>query len=218
MLLQAVFQKLVEWGKASVDLNSFSIIPTGNSRNTDALIRILREGSNAPYILILVDGDQGGKDRLRTLRSLLEAHNVKHLMLTKGTTVEDHLPASGKTYIDAVSKYVSSILHTLSAGESSIIEFQEQFRKDAIEKGFSGNEISSGVADWAIDKAQELAGLESRPSKLGIAREYVGYLNNASLDSFRSPQLKRSLTLLQRVQSGLSISNLREPNRSVTED
>ena len=46
VLIQALFQKLVEWGRANADLNAFSVISTGSSKNTDTLIRILREDSN----------------------------------------------------------------------------------------------------------------------------------------------------------------------------
>ena len=218
VLLQAVFQKLVEWGKASADLNSFSIISTGSSRDTDALIRILREGSNAPNLLVMVDGDKGGKERLKALKRLLKAHRVEHIMLAKDTTIEDYLPASGKTYIDAVSGYVVRIIDTLDAENPSIEEFKEQFQEAAREAGYSAEKMSVGIANWAIDKAEELAGLESKPSKLGIAREYVECLKSTPKDTFKSSQLKRSLTLLQTVQSSLSIPDLRDPDLSVTDD
>ena len=38
-LIQAVFQKLVALGRASIDLNSFSVVATESLRNTDVLIR-----------------------------------------------------------------------------------------------------------------------------------------------------------------------------------
>ena len=71
VLIQALFQKLVEWRWANADLNAFSVISTGSSKNTDALIRILREGSNAPSLLVVVDGDEGGSERLRALKPSL---------------------------------------------------------------------------------------------------------------------------------------------------
>ena len=95
VLIQALFQKLVEWGRANADLNAFSVISTGSSKNTDALIRILREGSNAPSLLVVVDGDEGGSERLRVLKPFLAAHDVKSFQLQGGTTIEDHLPAAG---------------------------------------------------------------------------------------------------------------------------
>ena len=76
---------------ASADLNAFSVISTGDSKNTDALIRILREGSNAPSLLVIVDGDEGGSKRLEALKPFLEAHTVKSFQLQGGTTIEDHL-------------------------------------------------------------------------------------------------------------------------------
>ena len=81
VFIQALFQKLVEWGRASADLNAFSVISTGSSKNTDALIRILSEGSNAPSLLVMVDGDEGGSKRLRALKPFLKAHAVESFQL-----------------------------------------------------------------------------------------------------------------------------------------
>ena len=65
--------------------------------------------------------------------------------------------------------------------------------------------MTAGIADWAIEKAREIAGLQSKPSKLGIAREYVYSLTAATANSYKKAQWKRSLNLLRIVQSELSI-------------
>ena len=216
VLVQAVFQKLVEWEKANVDLNSFSVISTGNSRNTDALIRILREGYSTPNILVLVDGDQGGKERLKALKPLLKKYNIKHSTLVSGTTVEDHLPASGRIYIDAVAGYVTEMLDTVGNEKSSSNEeLYKKLRESATSEGFSEEKVSEGIADWAIKEVQRLTGLKSKPSKLGIAREYVNLLSASTKDTFSKSQLRRSLALLRDVQSGLSIPDLSDPDLSV---
>ena len=220
VLVQAVFQKLVEWGKANADLNAFSVISTENSRNTDALIRILKEGSNAPNLLVVVDGDQGGKQRLKALKPVLKAHDVKHIILKQGTTIEDYLPDSGMTYIDAVAGYITQFLDTIGSEKTSTNneDIQEKLREAAAAEGYSKDKVSDGIANWAIKKAQELAGLESKPSKLGIAREYVKLLNTSTADTFDKSRLKRSLALLKEVQTNLSIPDLGEPDSSVTMD
>ena len=218
VLVQAVFQKLVEWKKANVDLNTFSVISTENSKNTDALIRILSEGSNTPHLLVLVDGDQGGKERLKALKLLLKKYNVESSTLIEGTTIEDYLPASGTTYIDAVAGYVTEMLDTVGNGRLSgnSKDIRKELRASAASKGYSKDKVSAGIADWAITEAQNLAELKSKPSKLGIAREYVKLLSASTVANFSDSQLRRSLKLLQDVQSSLSIPDLSDPDLSVT--
>ncbi len=218
VLIQALFQKLVEWGWANVDLNAFSVISTGSSKNTDALIRILREGSNAPSLLVVVDGDEGGSERLRVLKPFLAAHDVKSFQLQGGTTIEDHLPAAGGAYVDAVARYVAGVVETLGKGKPTRGEIQERLCKAAETEGYSENKVTAGIADWVIKKARAIAELQSNPSKLGIAREYVESLTAATADSYKKTQLKRGLELLRTVQSELSIPELREPAPKVTTD
>ena len=218
VLIQALFQKLVEWGRANADLNAFSVISTGSSKNTDALIRILREGSNAPSLLVVVDGDEGGSERLRVLKPFLAAHDVKSFQLQGGTTIEDHLPAAGGAYVDAVARYVAGVVETLGKGKPTRGEIQERLCKAAETEGYSENKVTAGIANWVIEKARAIAELQSNPSKLGIAREYVESLTAATADSYKKTQLKRGLELLRAVQSELSIPKLREPAPKVTTD
>ena len=218
VLIQALFQKLVEWGRANADLNAFSVISTGSSKNTDALIRILREGSNAPSLLVVVDGDEGGSERLRVLKPFLAAHDVKSFQLQGGTTIEDHLPAAGRAYVDAVARYVAGVVETLGKGKPTRGEIQERLCKAAETEGYSENKVTAGIANWVIVKARAIAELQSNPSKLGIAREYVESLTAATADSYKKTQLKRGLELLRTVQSELSIPELREPAPKVTTD
>ena len=78
--------------------------------------------------------------------------------------------------------------------------------------------MTAGIANWVIEKARAIAELQSNPSKLGIAREYVESLTAATADSYKKTQLKRGLELLRTVQSELSIPELREPAPKVTTD
>ena len=218
VFIYALFQKLVELGMASADLNAFSVISTGGSKNTDALIRILSEGSNAPSLLVIVDGDEGGSKRLKALKPFLEAHTVKSFQLQGGTTIEDHLPAAGGAYVNAVARYVACVVATLGKGGPTRDEIEERLRKAAESESYSGNKVTAGIADWAIEKAREIAGLQSKPSKLEIAREYVYSLTAATANSYKKAQWKRGLDLLRTVQSELSIPELLEPEPKVTTD
>ena len=218
VLLQAVFQKLVEWGKASVDLNAFSVIPTGNSRNTDALIRILTEGANAPSVLVVVDGDSGGRQRLKSLRALLRSHSIDSYALPKNTTIEDHLPAPGRTYVAAVARYTARIAATLGRNERSQQQIEDALREALQKEESLRKNVTFGIANRAIEHARVIAGLDSSPSKLGVARDYVDILSQSKPDDFKTPQLKRSLDLLKVIQRMLGIPELKEPDQRVTMD
>lgn len=216
LLLQALFRQLVEWRKENADLNAFSVISTGTSRDTDALIRILRATSSPPKLLVLVDGDSGGSERLKSLRRLLQAHDVKSMQLKKDTTVEDHLPSAGQTYIDAVGQYAGRVLESLGQAKQSAV-IQQELREAAHNEGYSAGGVTKGVAKWALDKIEELVGLR-KLSKVGIAREYVNAFSGTTVDQFKDSQLQRGRNLLQQVQTELEIPELVEPERKVTTD
>lgn len=218
MLIQAVFQKLVEWDKASVDLNAFAVIATRESKNTDALVRILTEGSGGPSIMVLVDGDEGGKERLRQLTPLLDSHDIETHRLVAGTTIEDYLPGAGTRYVQAVARYVAKIAETHGRTDLSGQEIDAQLLGAAEANDIREDKVTSGIAKWATREAQELVALESAPSKLGIAREYVELLSEAKADTFKDSQLKRSLGLLRQIQGALGIPELQEPEKKVTTD
>ena len=213
MLIQAVFQKLVEWDKASVDLNAFAVIATRESKNTDALVRILTEGSGGPSIMVLVDGDEGGKERLRQLTPLLDSHDIETHRLVAGTTIEDYLPGAGRRYVQAVARYVAKIAETHGRTDLSGQEIEKRLLVAAEANDIREDRVTSGIAKWATRKAQELVALESAPSKLGIAREYVELLSEAKADTSKDSQLKRSLGLLRQIQGRWEFRNCKNRKR-----
>jgi predicted ATP-dependent endonuclease of OLD family len=101
--IQAVLQKLVALKHASLDLNAFSAISTESSKNTDALIRILSDSALKPHLAVLVDGDEGGKARLKALQGILKSHEISFRQLLDGTSMEDYLPLVGELYVRAYS-------------------------------------------------------------------------------------------------------------------
>lgn len=218
MLIQALFQKLVELGKANIDLNAFSVISTGSSTNTDALIRILKEGATAPRLFVLVDGDKGGTQRLKKLSPLLNSHSVDHAQLESGTTIEDYMPSAGELYVTAAARYVSKVV--LSGGDTAdtAAQVEEKFREAAANEAWPAGGLTSGMASWAIKNGKQIGKLTSNPSKVGIAREYIDMLMSPTVASISEQQLTRALTLVSIVQTNLGIPELREPEMKVTAD
>src|SRR5262249_15791485 len=153
-------------GLERVDLTSFSAIPTGDSANTDALIRILKSASQPPAILVAVDGDKGGSDRLKRVRPLADTHGVRWLQLDKGLTVEDYLPKAGELYVQAAANYVGNLAETLKTGVSRE-QVSKVFAEAAEAAKLSADETTTGIGEWAMRTATSAAKLKSRPSRLG---------------------------------------------------
>jgi hypothetical protein len=53
VFVNAILQKLISLGKINADGNSLAVISTGDSKNTDALIRIIERGANGNRALLL---------------------------------------------------------------------------------------------------------------------------------------------------------------------
>lgn len=215
MLIEFLFQRLAAEGLASVDLNAFSVISTGESQNTDALIRILKEGANGPKLLVLVDGDKGGKDRLKKLKAVLDGHQVKGVSLGTGLEVEDYLPAAGQLYPQAVSNYVIRLAEMSGVGRTAEeIHAAVKAAASSVEDGSEG--LTCGIGGWGGNAGKTAGSLTSKPSKVGIAREYIELAASAK---FTSEQLARGVALLQLVQSELEIPSLEEAlRRAATTD
>ena len=211
MLIEFMFQRLAAANKASIDLNAFSVISTGESNNTDALIRILKEGGNSPNILVLVDGDKGGQLRLKRIQTLLKGHDVKAVSLDEGLTTEDYLPAAGRLYPEAMARYVGGLVETMGEGRTRA-QVSADVEAAATAAGSSGDVATSGIASWAVAKGKAAGGLKSNPSKVGIAREYIA---GASEQTFTDDQWARALQLLQRVQAELQIPAVLPPESKI---
>lgn len=109
----AILRRLIADGHLDADLNRFSAIPTGDSANTGALIRILTDGipaSARPKLGLLVDGDGGGRARLKAVDALAKQHRIATKALSpSGTSTEDHLPAAKSLYLDVVVAYLTDV-------------------------------------------------------------------------------------------------------------
>ena len=188
---------------------------TGDSRNADVLVRILREGSPKPTIFALFDGDPGGKERQKKFKPLLIGHRIDCDTLLSGTTIEDHLPLLEELYVPAVAKYVGDVLATTGNPPENPSELERRFVLSFKER-FNAK-VTAGVADWASKASQDLTGLEG-PSRVGIAREYVQRLAGASPSRFAGPSLNRAVKLMEQVKKGLGLPALREPSAAISRD
>ena len=210
ILISCVLQKLVSLGKVNVDLNTFSIISTGTSRNADALIRILLEGAASPRLAVLVDGDPGGDNRLNALAPLLTKEEIPSKRLIDGTTVEDHLPLAGELYRQAVADYVIKLMVDAGKSPDDTEKAHKDFKKSFIEKFEDETKVTSGIVAWAMEESQKLGDLAQPPSKIGIAREYARILEETPDDKFTGAAIARSIKLAEWIQQELAVPKLRE--------
>jgi predicted ATP-dependent endonuclease of OLD family len=212
--LQAILQKLVALKQANLDLNAFSVISTESSRNSDALVRILSESALKPRLAVLVDGDEGGKARIRALQGILKAKDVPYRHLLEGTTIEDYLPLIGELYVRAVADYVAKVRESQGVPVTNYDEFRQEFR-NSFRETFEEGKVTKGVAAWAAASGKTVGKLENEPSKLGIAREYITLLEETSLDKFTAQSLQRPLVLLKWIREILPIPDLRESEKAI---
>lgn len=212
--IPALLQKLVALGQANVDLNAFSVISTESSKNADALIRILSDGAPKPHIAVIVDGDEGGKSRLKSMMGIMKSGNIQSKQLLEGTTIEDYLPLLGELYVRAVADYVAKVKETHGTPVENLDDFRQEFRK-SYREAFEEGKVTKGVATWAASAGQKLGGLDGPPSKLGIAREYIMMLEGTAPDKFTTQSLRRPLDLMKWIREILPVPELRESAKTI---
>lgn len=170
--IYAMMQKYVESGKSDLDINSLAVMSTAESRNTDVLVRLLCESKPKPRIALLTDGDQGGKERLAYVKTLIQDNEVEGKTLAKDTTIEDHIPMIREIYVPALASYIANVMVGQGQPKPDDDDFRAKFVKSFDER-FGSDSSPKGVADWAAESAKELGKLKKPPSKVGIAREYA---------------------------------------------
>lgn len=188
----AILRRLIADGHLDLDLNRFSVIPTGDSANTGALIRILTDGipaSTRPTLGLLVDGDKGGKARLKAVKSLIKEHRIAAKEFSPAnTTTEDHLPAAKRLYLEAVVGYLTDLCNLGSHKQEELrASFASRF----------GDSEPVGLAEWTREEAKEIAGLEEKPSPVGIARAYAEQLEELEVGELKPREASRAKKLAQ---------------------
>jgi predicted ATP-dependent endonuclease of OLD family len=203
ILLNALFQKLIELEQFEQDINHLAIMATGDAPDAAALVRILCEMASPPRVAILFDGDEGGKQREDYLADLLTEKKVGVLRLSNGTTIEDHTPAASRLFIKALAGFTAKLPGVTKSAE----DLEQELREGLTGSGIvSPKELTSNVASWAREKARELAELESKPSALGTAREYSILLDDdETVGPLTGTETKRAQALANVIANELKL-------------
>jgi predicted ATP-dependent endonuclease of OLD family len=202
VLINGVLMKLIEIGKLDLDLNALAIIPTGDAQNADALIRILSEAGpteHLPTLAVLVDGDSGGAARLKAIEELVKDRGIATHPLMEGTTTEDHVLAAKTLYIEALAKYLSELKGLdLDQTRKKLLEsFAESFPES--------KEVTAGLSGWSRSAAKKIAGLEDKPSSVGIARAYVQLLPSIEPPELKGYAIDRAMKLANWIRDALDV-------------
>ncbi len=158
--LYAMIQKAIKAGKVSLDINSLAIMSTSESKNTDVLLRILCESNPPPKIVLICDGDKGGKERLDFVKSFIESHSIPVKLLTADTAIEDHLPMIAEVYVPAVANYIGKLLEMTGKNKPDLTELSSKLQR-AFEEAFDKGKVTQGIAEWtngAFKVHSELSG------------------------------------------------------------
>jgi predicted ATP-dependent endonuclease of OLD family len=198
ILINSDLQKLIELGEFNNDINSLSIMATGDSKHADALTRILLDSTVKPTIAFLFDGDKGGSDRRKNLKKMIEAKKLQQETLPKKTTGEDYVLAP-ELFKEATILYTQSV----SGDSLKRDEIRKELEASWVAK-FSSGEIK-GLADWSRDEGQRVLETEEELSSVGIAREYSRLIADADPDSLPAKSRKRSIDLAEKISKMLDL-------------
>jgi predicted ATP-dependent endonuclease of OLD family len=200
IFLNAILLKLIELGRINVDLNSLAIMSTGDSKNADALIRILTETPTPPKIAALFDGDKGGLERVKNLTKLMKANKIAYKALSDGSSVEDHVLAVESIFVSAVANYIAKV--TATDQKDLLPKFEKSFAEKF--KDIKPAE-RVGVAGWSRSSGKAVGQLENEPSSVGIAREYTLLLAEAATPIVSKIDSKRAEDLASWIIESLDI-------------
>jgi predicted ATP-dependent endonuclease of OLD family len=182
--IYALIQKAVASGKCNLDINSLAIMSTSESRHADVLLRLLCDTLPLPHIVVIADGDKGGKDRLRYIEPLLLAHSIPSKQLAKDTAIEDHMPMLREVYVPALAAYVARLMEIEGKVQPDQGQLTQRFLDDFDIK-FEKGKVTQNLSDWADAAAGTIGGISGKPSKVGVAREYAARLLDCDNNDFK---------------------------------
>ena len=197
ILLGADLQKLIELGRIEFDVNELSIIGTSTSQHADAFVRLFTESSISPAVSLLFDGDDGGRDRHRRLKSLIESRGLSAEFLSAGTTIEDHV-LSPESYREAAIIYVQKVLDNPDRNADVANHMTDAY----VSRVGSGS--PKGMAQWACEEGARYLG--GPPSSVGIAREYAALIAGRDRDAFSGSSSRRAIALAERIRKMLDLA------------
>lgn len=213
--IYAMIQKAVKAGKANLDINSLAVMSTSESKNTDVLLRLLWESNPTPRVALLSDGDKGGKDRLDYVASFLRENEIPNKPLSNGTSIEDHIPHIREVYVPAVAAYVGKLMVMLGKAKPDETKLEEKCLK-SFDATFEKGKVTQGVAEWANAVSQEIGEIKSKPSKVGIAREYATRLLDWPDAEYRHDN--RAKALIEWIQKEAGVPEQHPVDQRILED
>jgi hypothetical protein len=207
IVIPAIMQRLMASGVADIDLNAFAVLASGDARDTQALLRVLIDSASAPSLAVLVDGDDGGKSRLKALKNVLSTRpTVRSGSLVEGTTIEDYLPYLHELYPEAVVRHCANA--RIDSGKLGIdLEQAIQEHRDLFAARFAVGKVTSDVARWGSEVGEKIIG-DGKPSKVGIAREYIALLDQKDVGEPEPTGMKRPKRLLSIILELLTLPRL----------
>ena len=111
-------------------------------------------------------------------------------------TIEDYLPLAESFYPEAVARYSAKLINDYrSDADADELNVVRDRVRASFEENFGSHPIS-GIAAWGQKVCQELSGL-SKPSKVGIAREYVALLDERRCEEWEGAALDRADELMR---------------------
>jgi hypothetical protein len=88
---------------------------------------------------------------------------------------------------------------------------QEELRSSFVAR--FGDSEPSGLAEWTREEAKEIAGLEEKPSPVGIARAYAERLEELEIGELKPRETSRAKKLAQWVAEEIKV-----PIQTLTQD
>lgn len=197
--IYAIFHKLFEARKLNVDINALAILSTGESKHTDALIRILKGSYIQPRIYLVFDGDQGGKDRFKNLKRLLEAEKIEHHILEDKCCIEDYV-IDQKLLVSAAAEYIADV--TGREADDVVNEVEKRFKEEYLTTEQGDRE---SIGKWIRKIGKEIGNLESEPSSLGIAVKYSDRLAESKVDELDEDGIEMARALCDLIARKLEL-------------
>jgi len=213
--IYAVIQKAVSAGKCHLDINSLAVMSTSESKNADVLLRLLHETKPEPHIAVITDGDKGGKERLRYVNAALKEYGIPEKQLPKDTAIEDHVPMIREIYVPAVATYVAKLMVLDGKTKPDEVQLEKDFLSH-FDKKFEKGKVTQGVAEWAASAATDIGGVEGKPSKVGIAREYA--IRLLELDNREFKLESRTKALIDWIHENASVPELHPAERKILDE
>jgi predicted ATPase len=199
--IQACFQKMIAEAQCNVEINGFAAMGTGNGQSADVLLRMLSESQPHPRIMMLFDGDDGGRAREAEVRPLVEQLHGKSEILGDGLSIEDYLPGGDAVYVAAVCRYIEKLIELKRAPAEPGLEAsaRENLQTWRLEPD------NHSVAKWCEQFCKNHPVLRAPISKVGVAREYVTILQDLSAAQLDEDSTARCLTLLGTIAAHLEL-------------